>query len=315
MVGLSDGYMPLDVHRDLSAAQKAEVLIESLPWLQEFAGERIVVKYGGNAMIDEDLKRSFAQDMVFLRQVGIRPVVVHGGGPQISQMLGRLGIPSAFKEGLRVTTPETMDVVRMVLTGKISRELVGLINVFGPFAVGLSGEDGGLLSASKHQATVEGRGVDVGLVGDVVAVNASSVEDLIEAGRIPVVSSVAPDEDDPTQVLNVNADLAAASLAAALHARKLIILTDVQGVYERFPDPRTLIGRINVELVRERIETMHEGMRPKLQACVNALDGGVAQAHIIDGRKPHSILNEVFTSNGIGTMIDYEDGVEMRCHR
>ena len=216
---------------DLRADQKAEVLIEALPWLQKFAGALVVVKYGGNAMIDEDLKRAFAQDMVFLRQVGLKPVVVHGGGPQINAMLDRLGIESEFRGGLRVTTPEAMDVVRMVLTGQVSRELVGLLNAHGPHAVGLSGEDGGLFQARRRTAVVDGESVDIGLVGDVVKVNPGAVLDLLDAGRIPVVSTVAPDLDDPTTVLNVNADTAAAALAVALGARKLIVLTDVEGLY------------------------------------------------------------------------------------
>ena len=226
---------------DLRADQKAEVLIEALPWLQKFAGALVVVKYGGNAMIDEDLKRAFAQDMVFLRQVGLKPVVVHGGGPQINAMLDRLGIESEFRGGLRVTTPEAMDVVRMVLTGQVSRELVGLLNAHGPHAVGLSGEDGGLFQARRRTAVVDGVPVDIGLVGDVVKVNPGAVLDLLDAGRIPVVSTVAPDLDDPTQVLNVNADTAAAALAVALGARKLIVLTDVEGLYTSWPDT-TLAG-------------------------------------------------------------------------
>ena len=201
---------------DLRPDQKAEVLIEALPWLQEFSGALLVVKYGGNAMVDDDLKRAFAQDMVFLRQVGLHPVVVHGGGPQISAMLDRLGLESEFRGGLRVTTPESMDVVRMVLTGQVSRELVGLLNAHGPYAVGLSGEDGGLLKAERRMAVVDGEEVDVGHVGDVVDVDPRAVKDLLDAGRIPVVSTVAPDIDDPTQVLNVNADTAAAALAVAL---------------------------------------------------------------------------------------------------
>lgn len=302
----------LDVHTDLRADQKAEVLIEALPWLEEFAGSRIVIKYGGNAMVDEHLKACFAEDMVFLRQVGIHPIVVHGGGPQISKMLAALGIPSEFKGGLRVTTPEAMDVVRMVLTGKVSRDLVGLINSHRPLAVGLSGEDGALFSAAKRKPLIDGVPTDIGLVGDVVGVDASSVEDLITAGRIPVVSSVAPDEDDATQVLNVNADSAAAALAAALGARKLVILTDVDGLYADWPDRNSLIGRIGVETLRDMLPQLQSGMRPKMEACVRALDGGVPEAHIIDGRKPHSILNEIFTTAGIGTMVDRGEGYQMR---
>ncbi|EFA23185.1 acetylglutamate kinase [Bifidobacterium gallicum] len=302
----------LDVHTDLRPDQKAEVLIEALPWLQEFAGKRIVVKYGGNAMVDEHLQQCFAQDMVFLRQVGLHPIVVHGGGPQISRMLKTLGIHSEFKGGLRVTTPEAMDVVRMVLTGKVSRDLVGLINAHGPYAVGMSGEDGGLFSAAVRAPIVDGKPVDVGLVGDVVGVDASAVEDLVAAGRIPVVSSVAPDEDDPTTVLNVNADSAAAALAAAMGAEKLVILTDVEGLYADWPDRDSLIGYLGVEQLRDMLPELETGMRPKMEACMRAIDGGVHQAHIIDGRKPHSILNEIFTTDGIGTMVEAGEGFTMR---
>ena len=287
------------MHTDLRADQKAEVLIEALPWLEEFAGQRIVVKYGGNAMVDDHLKQCFAEDRVFLRQVGLHPIVVHGGGPQISHMLKALGIKSEFKGGLRVTTPEAMDVVRMVLTGKVSRELVGLINAHGPLAVGMSGEDGGLFSAMQRRPVIDGKPTDIGLVGDVVSVDASAVEDLVAAGRIP-------------EVLNVNADSAAAALAAAVGAHKLVILTDVDGLYADWPDKNSLIGRIGVENLRDMLPDLESGMRPKMEACVRAIDGGVPQAHVIDGRKPHSILNEIFTSAGIGTMVMPDEGLEMR---
>ena len=302
----------LDVHTDLGPDQKAEVLIEALPWLEEFFGKTIVIKYGGNAMVNDHLKECFAEDMVFLRQVGIHPVVVHGGGPQISQMLKALGIHSEFKGGLRVTTPEAMDVVRMVLTGKVSRELVGLINAHGPLAVGLSGEDAALFSASQRKPIIDGEPTDIGLVGDVVGVDASAVVDLIHAGRIPVVSSVAPNEDDATEVLNVNADSAAAALASALGAHKLVILTDVDGLYADWPDKNSLVGRIGVEDLRDLLPELESGMRPTMAACVRAIDGGVQQAHIIDGRKPHSILNEIFTTAGVGTMVEPGEGMELR---
>ena len=302
----------LDVHTDLGPDQKAEVLIEALPWLEEFFGKTIVIKYGGNAMVNDHLKECFAEDMVFLRQVGIHPVVVHGGGPQISQMLKALGIHSEFKGGLRVTTPEAMDVVRMVLTGKVSRELVGLINAHGPLAVGLSGEDAALFSASQRKPIIDGEPTDIGLVGDVVGVDASAVVDLIHAGRIPVVSSVAPNEDDATEVLNVTADSAAAALASALGAHKLVILTDVDGLYADWPDKNSLVGRIGVEDLRDLLPELESGMRPKMEACVRAIDGGVQQAHIIDGRKPHSILNEIFTTAGVGTMVEPGEGMELR---
>jgi acetylglutamate kinase len=295
---------------ELTPQQKVGVLIDAMPWIEQFKGATVVIKYGGNAMIDEDLKRAFAQDIVHLRLLGLHPVVVHGGGPQISDMLNRLGIESEFKGGLRVTTPEAMDVVRMVLTGQVSRELVGLINDHGPLAVGLSGEDAGLLQAKRRHAMVEGEAVDVGLVGDVVKVNPAAVQDIIAAGRIPVVSTVAPDVDDPKTVLNVNADTAAAAIAVAVRARKLIMLTDVEGLYANWPDPASLVRRIHASEVEAMLPTLESGMVPKMEACVRAVRGGVPQAHIIDGRVPHSILTEIFTSSGIGTMVR-PDGVEL----
>lgn len=293
----------IDPFTDLTPSQKAEVLLEALPWLQEFHGALVVVKYGGNAMIDERLKEAFAQDMVFLRQVGLRPVIVHGGGPQISAMLDRLGIESEFKGGFRVTTPEAMDVVRMVLTGQVSRELVGLLNAHGPHAVGLSGEDAGLFQARRRTATVAGESVDVGLVGDVVKVNPKAVSDLLAAGRIPVVSTVAPDIDDPTTVLNINADTAASALAVALGARKLIVLTDVEGLYTGWPDRSTLVSQITRTDLTQLLPRLESGMVPKMEACLRAVEGGIKEAHVIDGRVAHSVLMEVFTSKGIGTMV------------
>lgn len=292
-----------DTRTDLRPDQKAEVLIQALPWLRTFSGALVVVKYGGNAMVDDELKRAFAADMVFLRQVGLRPVVVHGGGPQINAMLERLDIASEFRGGLRVTTPEAMDVVRMVLTGQVSRELVGLLNAHGPHAVGLSGEDGGLLQARRRNVVLDGEEVDVGLVGDVVQVNPGAVLDLLDAGRIPVVSTVAPDIEDPTQVLNVNADTAAAALAIALGARKLVILTDVEGLYTDWPDRSSLVRRIRAGTLEALLPRLDSGMRPKMEACWRAVRGGVGRAHVIDGRQPHSILVEVFTSDGVGTMV------------
>lgn len=286
---------------DLPADWKAETLIEALPWLQRFEGARVVIKYGGNAMIDENLKRSFAQDVQFLRQVGLYPIVVHGGGPQINAMLQRLGIESEFRGGLRVTTEEVRDVVRMVLTGQVQRELVGLLNEERPYAVGLSGEDGGLLTAEVRQATVAGESVDVGLVGDVVAVNTQAVDDLLAAGRIPVISTLAPDRD--RQVLNLNADTAAAALAAALGARKLIVLTDVEGLYANWPDQNSLISRISLSELEAMLPSLESGMVPKMEACARAVRAGVRQAHVIDGRRPHSMLLEVFTSAGVGTLV------------
>jgi acetylglutamate kinase len=285
------------------AAGKAQTLVEALPWLEQFRGALVVVKYGGNAMLDEELKAAFAQDIVFLRYAGLRPVVVHGGGPQIASMLGRLGLPSEFRGGLRVTTPEVMDVVRMVLTGQVGRELVGLINRHGPLAVGLSGEDGALFGARRRPATVNGEPVDVGLVGDVETVNPTAVTDLLEAGRIPVVSTIAPDLDEDGQVLNVNADTAAAALAVALRAHKLVVLTDVEGIYASWPDRDSLLSSLAVSDADKLLTQVDAGMVPKLEACIRAVRQGVPQAHVIDGRQPHSLLLEVFTSEGIGTMV------------
>ncbi|MGH3929185.1 MAG: acetylglutamate kinase [Pseudonocardiaceae bacterium] len=284
-----------------TAAQKAVVLAEALPWLQRFHGATIVIKYGGNAMLDDALKRAFAQDMVFLRLAGLRPVVVHGGGPQITAMLDRLGIAGEFRGGLRVTTPETMDVVRMVLFGQVGRELVGLVNAHGPFAVGISGEDAHLFTAARRTAIVNGEPVDVGLVGDVVAVNPDAVLDIVNAGRIPVVSTVAPDAHGV--VHNVNADTAAAALAVALGAEKLVVLTDVEGLYTDWPNRSSLLSQVSVDVLERLLPGLSAGMVPKMEACVRAVRGGVSQAHVIDGRLAHSVLLEVFTTEGVGTMV------------
>jgi acetylglutamate kinase len=285
------------------AQAKAQTLVEALPWLERFRGALVVVKYGGNAMVDEALKSAFAEDIAFLRYAGLRPVVVHGGGPQIGEMLGRLGLESEFRGGLRVTTPEVMDVVRMVLTGQVGRELVGLLNQHGPVAVGLSGEDASLFGARRRGTVVDGEEVDLGLVGDVETVNPSAVQDIVDAGRIPVVSTVAPDLDADGQVLNINADTAAAALAVALRAHKLVVLTDVEGVYSAWPDRDSLLSSLTASGARELLGRVDAGMIPKLEACVRAVEQGVPQAHVIDGRQPHSLLLEVFTSEGIGTMI------------
>ena len=250
------------------AQAKATTLVEALPWLERFRGALVVVKYGGNAMVDDTLKTAFAQDIVFLRYAGLRPVVVHGGGPQIKAMLDRLGLVSEFRGGLRVTTPEVMDVVRMVLTGQVGRELVGLVNQHGPLAVGLSGEDAGLFGGRRKTVEIDGAPVDLGLVGDVETVDPTAVLDILEAGRIPVVSTVAPDLDVPGQVLNVNADTAAAALAAALGARKLVVLTDVEGVYAAWPDRDSLLSRLSVSGAKDLLARVDEGMIPKLEACV-----------------------------------------------
>lgn len=286
-----------------TAADKAAVLIESLPWLKRFAGEIVVVKFGGNAMVDSALQAAFAEDMVFLRYAGIRPVVVHGGGPQISSMLERLGIPSEFKGGYRVTTPEAMEVVRMVLTGQVSRELVSLINEHGPLASAISGEDAGLFRGRRRGVLIDGETVDIGLVGDVVDVDPAAVLAEVEAGRIPVVSSIAPDVDVPGQSLNVNADSAAASLAVALGAAKLVVLTDVAGLYRDWPDTDSLVSEIDADELARLLPSLESGMIPKMTACLDAVRGGVPKAAIIDGRRPHSILLEIFTDAGIGTEV------------
>lgn len=283
------------------ATSKAATLAEALPWLKVYHGKIVVIKYGGNAMTDPVLKEQFAEDIVFLRLAGFKPVVVHGGGPQINTMLQKLGIESEFRGGLRVTTPETMEVVRMVLTGQVGRELVGLLNAHGPVAVGLSGEDAGLFTSKKVLPLVDGEPVDIGLVGEVASVRPEAVLDIIEAGRIPVVSTVAPDADG--RLLNVNADTAAGALAAALGAEKLLVLTDVEGLYANWPDSKDVVGEISPEALAEIVPTLSSGMIPKMQACLNAIDGGVKRATIVDGREPHSVLLEIFTDEGVGTQV------------
>jgi len=289
------------MHSAHDAGSKATVLAEALPWLKTFHGATIVVKYGGNAMIDDELKSSFAQDIVFLRLAGLRPVVVHGGGPQINAMLGRLGIESEFRGGYRVTTSEVMDVVAMVLVGQVQRELVGLINDHGPYAVGMSGEDADLFVAERRTAMVDGVSVDIGQVGDVVEVNPAFVTQLLDDGLIPVVSTVARDADGV--VHNVNADTAAAALAIALGAEKFVLLTDVEGLYLDWPNRESIIRRVSLTDLEAMLPALESGMVPKMEACLRAVQGGVPRAHVIDGRLPHSVLLEVFTDEGIGTMV------------
>ena len=293
-----DALDPLDWQ---AATAKAATLAGALPWLKVYHGKTIVVKYGGNAMTDEGLKRAFAKDVVFLRYAGFKPVVVHGGGPQISGMLDRLGIDSEFRGGLRVTTEEAMDVVRMVLVGQVGRELVGLVNQHGPLAVGLSGEDAGLFTAEPTNTIVDGEEIDLGLVGEVAKVRPEAVRDLVEAGRIPVISSVAPDIGG--QVHNVNADTAAAALAVALGAEKLLVLTDVEGLYRDWPSSDDVIGHISPEALAEMMPTLSSGMVPKMRACLNAVSNGVPRATVVDGREPHAVLLEIFTDDGVGTQV------------
>ena len=285
---------------ELTPLAKAHVLVEALPWLSRLHGATVVVKLGGHAMVEADLRAAFAQDIVLLRYVGLRPVVVHGGGPQITAALDRLGVESVFAGGLRVTTPETMEVVRDVLVGEVNVDVVRLVNAHGDFAVGLSGEDGGLFTAVRRTAMVDGEPVDIGLVGDIAEVDPAVVRGLLDDGRVPVVATVAPDAGG--QILNVNADTAAAALAIALGAEKLVVLTDVEGLY----DPRdrsSLISTITVAEVEELLPKLSEGMAPKMEACARAVRGGVSATHVLDGRVPHAVLLEVFTDAGVGTMV------------
>lgn len=285
------------------AAVKAAALIESLPWLQRFQGETIVVKFGGNAMVDDDLKRAFAEDMVYLRHVGVRPVVVHGGGPQISAELAKRGIESEFRGGLRVTNTEAISIVRHVLTNEVGPELAALINKHGRLAQAISGETDGLFVGTRRGTVVDGEKVDLGRVGEVTSVDPAIVHAIMDAGQIPVVSSIAPDVALPGDSLNVNADSAAAALAIALGAAKLVILTDVAGLYRDWPDRGSLVSSIDVDELRQLLPSLTAGMIPKMTACLEAVDGGVAKAAIIDGRVQHAILLEAFTDEGIGTEV------------
>jgi acetylglutamate kinase len=282
------------------AAAKAAVLIEALPWLKRFHDEIIVVKFGGNAMIDDKLKRAFAEDMVYLRYAGVKPVVVHGGGPQITAELTRRGIPSEFRGGYRVTTAESIGVVRQVLAEQVGGELVALINEHGDLGRGISGDEHGLFTGEPRGAIVDGELVDLGLVGDVTSVDPASVLAALEDGHIPVISTVA---NGPDSLLNVNADSAAASLAVALGAAKLVILTDVAGLYRDWPNRDSLVSVITTAQLEALLPSLESGMIPKMAACLEAVAGGVAKAAIIDGREKHSILLEVFTQSGIGTEI------------
>ena len=288
--------------QDKSLARiKAETLIESLDWLREFHNKVVVIKFGGNAMVDEALQTAFAQDMAYLRYVGIKPVVVHGGGPQITARLAELGIESDFRGGFRHTDQATMDVVRDVLRNQISAQLAGMIREFGADTVVLSGEDQDLLKASKIKAQTPEGDVDLGLVGEVKTVNPRAILEALNQGKVPVISSVAPDAQG--QLLNVNADLAAAAIAVALGAEKLMVLTDVPGLYANWPDRDSLLSEISMTELFELLPSLEAGMVPKMQACLSAVSGGVPKAHVIDGREPHSILLEIFTEAGVGTQV------------
>ena len=287
--------------RVADASAKAATLIEALPWLNRFHGQTVVIKYGGHAMADEPLRLAFAQDLVFLRYAGLYPVVVHGGGPQITEQLDRLGVESAFTAGLRVTTPEAMDVVRMVLSGKVNKDIVGLINRHGPFAVGISGQDASLFTAIRKPAIVDGEPIDIGLVGEIVDTGPGVIEALLADGRIPVGSSVAGGENG--EIYNVNADTAAAALAVALGAAKLVVLTDVAGLYRDWPSSTEVISELAAGELEQLLPGLSAGMIPKMEACLTAVRGGVPQAHVLDGRLSHAILLEIFTDAGIGTMV------------
>ncbi|WP_018296323.1 acetylglutamate kinase [Corynebacterium lubricantis] len=307
-----------DLMKGVNSEVRANVLAEALPWLKHFRDKIVVVKYGGNAMIDESLKEAFAADMVFLRTVGAKPVVVHGGGPQITDMLKRVNLDGEFKGGFRVTTPEVMEIVRMVLFGQVGRDLVGLINSHGPYAVGTTGEDARLFTAEKRYVNVDGKETDIGLVGDIVDVNPEAVMDIIEAGRIPVVSGIAPGTDG--NVYNINADSAAGALAEAIGAERLVILTNVEGLYTDWPNKDSLVSKMEVDKLEEILPTLDAGMIPKMESCLRAVRGGVKAAHVIDGRIAHSVLLELMTMGGIGTMVlpeeyeraDYPDGTVFR---
>jgi acetylglutamate kinase len=284
---------------------KAEVLMEALPYIRRFYGKTFVVKYGGNAMVDEELKDSFAQDVVLLKYVGINPVVVHGGGPQINEMLERMGTPTQFVRGMRVTDQQTMDIVEMVLAGKINKEIVNLINQHGGMAVGLSGKDGGLIRARKMNVSVSANGeapeiIDIGLVGEIVGIDPTVINSLDENKFIPVIAPVGVGEKGETY--NINADLVAGQIAEALRAEKLILLTDVEGVKDR---NGKLLSTLKTNQARKLIEdgVVAEGMIPKVECCMEALKGGVGKTHIIDGRVKHAILLEIFTKEGVGTEV------------
>ena len=287
--------------RNHVALPKAAALVEALPWLKSFSGRTIVVKYGGNAMTSPELQQAFAEDVVFLRYAGVRVVVVHGGGPQITAHLDRLGLQSEFRGGLRVTTPETMEVVRMVLVGQVNSDVVSLVNAHGPFAVGLSGEDAQLFTAERRDAVVDGELVDLGNVGEVVDVQPQIVTALLDEGKVPVVATVARGLDG--QLYNVNADTAAAALAVALAAEKLVVLTDVEGLFADWPASDEVISEIKADELEALLPDLSSGMVPKMAACLAAVRGGVPRAHVLDGRVAHSLLLELFTDEGVGTMV------------
>ena len=288
-----------------SFISKAEVLMEALPYIRRFYGKTFVIKYGGNAMVDEELKASFARDIVLLKYVGINPVVVHGGGPQIDQTLQKMGISSRYVRGMRVTDAETVDIIEMVLVGKVNKEIVSLINRHGGMAVGLSGKDGGLIRARKMSVTVSTNGeppeiIDIGMVGEIVGINPTVINSLDENKFIPVIAPVGAGDEGETY--NINADLVAGQIAEALGAEKLILLTDVEGVKDKKGE---LLSTLKINQARKLIQegVVAEGMIPKVECCIEALKGGVGKTHIIDGRVKHAVLLEIFTKEGVGTEV------------
>ncbi len=291
----------------VSPLEKASVLIETLPYMQQFAGKTVVIKYGGNAMINEELKQSVIQDIVLLKYIGMRPVVVHGGGPEITSFLKQLGKQTQFVSGLRVTDEETVAIAEMVLVGKINREIVSLLNHHGAKAVGLSGKDGALITAKKHLAQVYENGqmqeVDIGYVGDVETIQTDILHTLLDSGYIPVVAPIGMGSDQKSY--NINADYVAGEIAGALKAEKLMLLTDVEGIYGNYEDKSTFISTLTLKEAESMIQSgvIGGGMIPKVETCLKALKGGAAKTHIIDGRQPHSLLLEIFTSQGIGTEV------------
>ena len=283
------------------ASDKVAVLIEALPWLERFQGATVVIKFGGNAMVDDELIRAFAQDVVYLRLSGLRPVVVHGGGPQISAELTARGIASEFKGGYRVTTPEAIAVVRDVLVNQVQKQLVDLINEHGDLAEGVSGDQSNVLTAIRRDVLVDGVPTDIGLVGEVTAVDPSAIKQLLDWGKIPVVTTVARGAKGET--FNINADIAASDVAVALGAHKFVVLTDVPGLYRNWPDTSDLISTISVAELESMLPKLESGMVPKMEACIAAVRGGLPQATVVDGRVAHCVLLEVFTDKGVGTMV------------
>ena len=290
-----------------SDQDKAEILVDALPYIQEFYGTTVVIKYGGNAMINDALKENVMRDVALMKFVGIRPILVHGGGPEITGFLKKVGKESTFVSGLRVTDEETVEIAEMVLDGKLNSEIVGLLNLRGVRAVGLSGKDAGLIKAQKKLATVyendTAHQVDIGYVGEVMEINTGIIADLLDQGYVPVIAPIGMGEHGESY--NINADYVAAEIAGALHAEKMLLLTDVEGVYKDFADKGSLISQLCMAEAREYIRSgvIEGGMIPKVEACLRALEAGAHKAHIIDGRLAHSIILEIFTSRGIGTMV------------